>query len=49
MSISSVSSLISTHQKIIASQNSSGMSTDYSTMVLNMYKNFQSLHDQAFL
>jgi hypothetical protein len=41
--------MISTQQQIIASQKSLGMSTDYSTMVLNMYKNFQSLHDQAFL
>ena len=35
--------MISTQKQIIASQKSLGMSTDYTTMVLNMYKNFQSL------
>ena len=39
--------MIALQQDIIASQKAFGLKTDYTTMVLKLFKNFQALHDRA--
>ena len=39
--------MIARQQDMIASQKAFGLKTEYTTMVLKLYKNFQALHDQV--
>lgn len=39
--------MIARQEDLIASQKAFGLKTDYTTMVLKLFRNFQALHDQS--